>query len=192
MSGRPASIGWTTTSPNSARYEGRTNTMTDDSASQDAVVIERSFDAPVELIWQMWTDPEHFAAWYGPGNASVPVAKMDVRVGGTRLVCMELQTPDGPMQMWFTGEYREVSENRRLVYTESICDEDGNVLSPSDTGMPEGHPTTTEVRVELDDVDGHTRMVMTHAGVPSESPGATGWAMAFDKLATHAAAHSTR
>jgi uncharacterized protein YndB with AHSA1/START domain len=166
--------------------------MTDHNASHDAVVIERSFDAPVELIWQMWTDPEHFTAWYGPDGASVPVANMDVRVGGTRLVCMEVQTPNGPMQMWFTGEYREVSENKRLVYTESISDEDGNVLSPSDTGMPEGHPTTTEVRVELADIDGQTRMVMTHAGVPSDSPGATGWAMALDKLATHAAAHSTR
>jgi uncharacterized protein YndB with AHSA1/START domain len=30
----------------------------------DAVVIERSFDAPVDLIWRMWTDPEHFKAWY--------------------------------------------------------------------------------------------------------------------------------
>ena len=88
--------------------------MTDDNISPDAVVIERGFDAPVELIWQMWTDPEHFTAWYGPDGASVPVAKMDVRVGGTRLVCMEVQTPDGPMQMWFTGEYREVSENERL------------------------------------------------------------------------------
>ena len=166
--------------------------MTDSNGAQNAVVIERSFDAPVELIWQMWTDREHFSAWYGPDGASIPVAKMDVRVGGTRLVCMEVQTPGGPTQMWFTGTYREVSENERLVYTESICDEDGNVLSPPDAGMPEGHPTTTEVRVELDDIDGHTRMVMTHAGVPSDSPGAAGWAMALDKLATHVAAHSTR
>lgn len=166
--------------------------MTDDNASQDAVVIERRFDAPVQLIWQMWTDPEHFTAWYGPDGASIPIAKMDVRVGGTRLVCMEIQTPNGPTQMWFTGEYREVSENTRLVYTEAICDENGNVLSPSDAGMPEGHPTTTEVRVELDDIDGHTKMVMTHTGVPSDSPGATGWTMALDKLATHAAAHSNR
>jgi uncharacterized protein YndB with AHSA1/START domain len=166
--------------------------MTDDNSSPDAVVIERSFDAPVDLIWQMWTDPEHFAVWYGPDGASIPVAKMDVRVGGTRLVCVEVETPGGPMQMWFTGEYREVTEKTRLVYTESICDQDGNVLSPSDTGMPEGHPTTTEVRVELDDIDGHTRMVMTHIGVPSDSPGATGWTMALDKLATHAAAHANR
>jgi hypothetical protein len=78
--------------------------MTDVNGSQDAVVIERTFDAPVDLIWQMWTDPEHFAAWYGPEGASIPVAKMDVRVGGTRLICMEMKTPEGTVQMWFTGD----------------------------------------------------------------------------------------
>ena len=67
----------------------------DDRGSEQAVVIERDFDAPVELIWQMWTDPEHFKAWYGPTGAAIPVAKMDVRVGGTRLVCMEFASPDG-------------------------------------------------------------------------------------------------
>ena len=46
---------------------------------------------------------------------------------------MEMQSPDGPMRMWFTGEYREVVENERLVYTESMSDE-GNV------GMADGHP----------------------------------------------------
>lgn len=164
--------------------------MTDDSASHDAVVIERRFDAPVDVIWQMWTDPEHFKAWYGPEGAAIPVAKMDVRVGGTRLVCMEMQTPNGPMQMWFTGEYREVVENERLVYTESMSNEDGNVTSPADMGMPEGHPMTTEVRVELKAVGSTTKMVMTHAGIPADSPGAAGWAMAFDKLAAHVDARS--
>lgn len=157
--------------------------MTDNDASNDAVVIERSFDAPVELIWRLWTDPEHFKVWYGPDGATIPVARMDVRVGGTRLVCMEMQTPDGPMQMWFTGEYREVVENERLVYTESVSDQNGNVSSTSETAMPEGHPAATEVRVELAEVEGRTRMVMTHVGVPGDSPGATGWAMAFQKLA---------
>ena len=163
--------------------------MTNDNPSQDAVVIERSFDAPVGLVWKMWTVPEHFAAWYGPEGASIPVAKMDVRVGGTRLVCMEVQTPGGPMQMWFTGEYREVIENARLVYTESMSDENGNVLVPSATGVPEGHPTTAEVRVELEDIGGRTKMVMTHTGIPEDSPGAAGWTMAFGKLAVYLEAH---
>ena len=166
--------------------------MTDRNGSQDALTIERTFGAPVDLIWQMWTDPEHFAAWYGPTGATIPVAKMDVRVGGPRLVCMEVQTPDGPMQMWFTGEYREVVENERLVYTESMSDENGNVLSPQELGMPTGYPTTTEVRVDLEDVGGRTKMLMTHAGIPGDSPGATGWMMAFDKLAAHVEAHIGR
>jgi uncharacterized protein YndB with AHSA1/START domain len=148
--------------------------MTESSGSEDALVIERSFDAPVDLIWQMWTDPEHFKAWYGPVGATIPVAKMDVRVGGTRLVCMEMQTPDGPMQMWFAGEYREVVENVRLVYTDAMADEHGNVSSPS-----------TEVRVVLEDVGGRTKMVLTHTGIAADSPGAAGWMMALDKLVAH-------
>jgi uncharacterized protein YndB with AHSA1/START domain len=163
--------------------------MTDNNGAQD-VVIERSFNAPVDLIWQLWTDPEHFKAWYGPDGATIPVAKMDVRVGGTRLVGMEVQTPDGPMQMWFAGEYREVVENERLVYTEFMSDENGNALPPSAMGMPEGHPMTTEVRVELADVGGRTKLVMTHSGIPAGSPGAAGWTMALDKLAARVEEHS--
>ena len=155
--------------------------MTGDNGSNN-VVIERIFPAPPELIWRMWTEPEHFAAWYGPGGASIPVARMDVRVGGKRLVCMEVTTPDGAMQMWFTGEYLEVIHNQRLCYTDAISDENGNVLSPEQAGMPQGHPTTTEVRIELESVDSGTRMVLTHVGIPAGSPGAVGWTMALDKL----------
>jgi uncharacterized protein YndB with AHSA1/START domain len=151
------------------------------------VVIERHFDAPVELVWKMWTDAEHFKAWYGPSGAAIPSATIDVRVGGSRLVCMEITTPAGPRQMWFGGEHVEVIENELLVYTESITDEHGNIASPAETGMPEGHPITTEVRVELENVDGGTKMVMTHIGVPADSPGAAGWNMAFDKLAAELA-----
>ena len=52
--------------------------------------------------------------------------------------------------------------------------------------MPDGHPTTTEVRVELDDLGGRTHVRVTHVGVPTDSPGATGWTVAFDKLASYA------
>jgi hypothetical protein len=51
---------------------------------------------------------------------------------------------------------------------------------------------TTEVRVGLEDVGGRTKMVMTHAGVPSGSPGVAGWAMALDKLTAHVAARADR
>ncbi|MEM7129455.1 MAG: SRPBCC domain-containing protein [Chloroflexota bacterium] len=157
--------------------------MSDTTTSKDAVVIERTFDAPIDLIWQMWTQAEHFQSWYGPKGMTIPVANMDVRVGGKRHICMA--SPDGNMKMWFTGEYQEVTPTSRLVYTDSMSDEDGNVIPPSAMGMPEGHPETTEVIVELEDLGGTTKMVMTHVGVPADSPGAGGWNMAFDKLADH-------
>ena len=161
--------------------------MSNDNSATNWVVLERTLDAPADAVWQMWTNPDHFAAWYGPTGASIPVAKMDVRVGGSRLICMEMTTPNGAMQMWFTGEFLEVVDDRRLVYTESMSDEHGNIKSAADMGMPDDHPTTTEVIVELDDLGGTTRMVMTHVGVPAESPGALGWNMAFDKLVEHLA-----
>jgi len=126
----------------------------------------------------LWTDPEHFRSWYGPTGATIPVAQMDVRVGGARLVCMEMQTPDGPMRMWFAGTYLEVVEHERLVYTDVPCDEHGSPLGHGAAGAPE----VTEVRVELRSVDGGTRMVLTHLGIPAGSPGEMGWTMALDKL----------
>ncbi len=155
--------------------------MSDSPVSNNAVVIERTFEAPVDLIWQMWTQPELFQKWYGPKGFTIPVAKMEVRVGGTRLICMA--SPDGSMKMWTTGKYLEIVPTRRLVYSESPADENGKVVSPSAMGMPEGYPATTEVTVLLEDLGGRTKMVMTHAGIPADSAGAGGWTQAFDKLA---------
>jgi uncharacterized protein YndB with AHSA1/START domain len=84
--------------------------------------IERTFDAPIDLIWSMWTEAQHFANWYGPTGATILRAQMDVRVGGRRHIAMAIETPNGPMQMHFVGEYREVEPKTRLVYTEAIAD----------------------------------------------------------------------
>ena len=158
--------------------------MNDSTITEDAVVIERTFEAPIDLIWQMWTQPEHFKQWYGPKGFTVPVAEMDMRVGGKRLICMA--SPDGSMKMWTVGEYTEIVPTERLVYTESPADENGNVVSPASMGMPDGFPATTEVTVLLEDLGGRTKMVMTHAGVPADSGAGGGWNQAFDKLAVKA------
>lgn len=152
-----------------------------------SVTLDRTFDAPAELVWQMWTEPEHFAAWYGPTGATIPEITMDVRVGGIRHFCIEMQTPDGRSRMWFVGEYLVIDRPRRLVYTESMSDPEGTIVSPAAMGAPDGHPEVTEVTVELEEIDGRTRLVVTHAGVPADSPGAMGWTMALDALASRLA-----
>lgn len=152
--------------------------MIDSSIYQEAVVVERVFDAPIDLVWKMWTDPVSFKAWYGPAGATVPVAELDVWPGGRRRVCMAV----GPSQMWFTGQHLEVTEPTQLIYTETIADEHGNPISPQSLGMPPKTPATTEVTVVLEEVNGATRVTLTHAGVPTESGAARGWNGAFDKL----------
>ena len=146
------------------------------------IKITRTFDAPIEEVWAMWADAANFQKWYGPRGFSVPVAEIDVTVGGTRKINMEMKTPDRTMSMWFTGQYKEVSAPHKLVYTESMCDPDGNLISPSAMGMPEGTPEVTEITVELTEEDGKTLMVMTHAGIPAGTPGEGGWMQAFDKM----------
>lgn len=145
--------------------------------------VERVFDAPIEMVWDMWTDPAKFKAWYGPMGMTVPVADMDVREGGTRKIAMEMVRPDQTMTMWFTGVYKEITPPTRLVYTEAMCDADGNLIPPSAMGMPEGTPDITEVIVDLRDEGGKTAMTMVHVGVPAGSPGEGGWGQAIDKLA---------
>lgn len=152
------------------------------------VQIERTFDAPIDVVWAMWTEPAHFANWYGPMGATIPTADLDVRVGGRRHIGMEMATPDGTMQMFFIGEYREIDPKTHLVYTEAMADADGNPMLPEQMGMPAGTPMETSVIVDLVELDGRTKMTMTHRGVPADSPGAHGWNMAIDKLVARLAA----
>ena len=153
--------------------------MVDSSTYQESAVLERVFDAPIDLVWKMWTDPASFKAWYGPSGVTVPVAELDVWPGGRRRVCMAV----GPREMWFTGEHLDVTEPTRLVYTETIADEHGNPISPESLGMPPKTPGTTAVTIVLEEVNGGTRVTLTHAGVPAESGAARGWQAAFEKLA---------
>jgi uncharacterized protein YndB with AHSA1/START domain len=156
--------------------------MTDNTEATTSVRIGRKFGAPIDIIWKMWAEPEHFKAWYGPQGATIPVAEFDVRVGGRRFVGMEMKTPNGSRQMWFTGEHVAVDEPTVLAYTESMSDSEGNVQTPASMGMPDGHPTTTEVHVSLEANGDHTTMTLTHHGVPAGSPGEMGWRMAIEKL----------
>ncbi len=152
--------------------------------------IERTFEASIDLVWSMWTEAEHFANWYGPIGATIPKAKMDVQVGGGRFIAMEMQAPNGLMKMHFVGEYTEVTPKTRLVYSEAMADADGNPMTAEQMGMPPGAPMDTSVVVELEDINGSTQMVMTHVGVPADSPGGQGWQMAIDKLADRIVSHS--
>ncbi len=146
------------------------------------LVITRVFDAPRELVFKAWTDPELFTQWWGPKDFTSPAAKMDVRVGGTYLACM--RSPDG-QDFWSTGTYREVSPPERLVFTDSFADAEGNVVPGSYYGMGDDFPIELLVTVTLEDLGGKTRLTLKHSGFPQGEPGEMaelGWNQSLDKL----------
>ncbi len=77
-------------------------------------------DAPRELVWKCFTDPEHMKQWWGPKGVKVVKSEMDLRVGGTYLYGM--QVPDAPV-MWGKFVYREIVPPEKLVFINSFSDE---------------------------------------------------------------------
>ena len=151
-----------------------------DSIDRNQIIVSRSFNAPLELLWKAWTEPEQFMKWYGPKGFTAPTCEIDLKVGGRHLWSM--QSPDG-MQMYYTGTYKEIVPMERLVYTDGMCDEDGNLMDPSTMGMPEDSPMSMDVIVTFIHVDGKTTVTVSHIGFGEGGERAgMGWEQAFDKL----------
>lgn len=81
------------------------------------LVLERTFDAPRELVFKVWTDPAHVAQWWGPHGFKTTVHEMDVRPGGRWHYTM--RGPDGN-DYPFDGVYAEIAEPERLVFEGTI------------------------------------------------------------------------
>jgi uncharacterized protein YndB with AHSA1/START domain len=147
------------------------------------LVITRVFDAPRELVWKAWIDPEHFKRWWGPKDYTCPFCEMDLRVGGKYLNCM--RSPEGE-DYWSTGVYREIIPIERIVFTDCFADEKGNIVPATHYGLSPDFPLEMLVTVTFEDHDGKTKMTLKHIGLPAgpDSDGAQqGWSESFDKLA---------
>ena len=95
-----------------------------DSKTKQEFVISRTFDAPRELVWKAFTEPERMKQWWGPKGFTVKVSRMDLRPGGTYHYC--LIAPDGK-EMWGRMVYREIVPPERLVFINSFSDEKGGI-----------------------------------------------------------------
>jgi uncharacterized protein YndB with AHSA1/START domain len=160
----------------------RINNPTDVPAERE-LVITREFNAPRELVWKVWTDPERMKRWWGPQNFTAPVCKIDFHVGGAYLYCM--RSPEG-QDYWTTGVYREIVPLERIVCTDSFADEKGDRVPASHYGMGGDWPSELLVTVTFEDHEGKTKLTLRHAGIPAgEMSDLTkaGWNESFDKLA---------
>jgi uncharacterized protein YndB with AHSA1/START domain len=139
-------------------------------AAEAGITITRIFDAPRERVWKEWTEPERFADWYGGSEAEVPVStvSMDVREGGAWRATML----HGGREIQWKGEYQEVVEPERLVFT--VSDQPGE----------EAYELVTVVLTELG--DGRTEMLFQQRGRMSPEQykrAGEGWSGFFDRIA---------
>ena len=154
------------------------------------LVITRIFDAPRELVWKAWTDPERVMRWWGPKIFSCPAAEIDFRIGGKYLFCMRSNTGPEMWQkgLWSTGVYKEIVPLEKIVCTDCFADEHGNVVPAAHYGMGEDFPLEMLVTVTFEKYEGgKTKMTLRHAGLPIGEmikSAHTGWNESFDKLAT--------
>lgn len=116
---------------------------TNESTKDREIVITRLLNAPRELVWKVWTEPEHIATWWGPNGFTNTIHKMEVKPGGTWEYMMH-----GPDNTDYPNRiaYSEVIKPEKLVYAHD--DGSGN------------EEETFHVTVTFDEQDGKTNLTM--------------------------------
>lgn len=118
------------------------------------LVLERTFDAPREVVFRMFKDPDHLKNWWGPRGWELPVCKMDFREGGEWLYCMKCvdknQGEYFGMESWGKGVYQKITEPGFIEYMDYFADADGK----TNESLP-----ATKVKMDFVDVGGKTKIV---------------------------------
>ena len=150
--------------------------------NSECITITRTINAPIEKVWDRWTDADQYMCWWGPKGFTAPHAEFDLRQGGRYLSCM--RGPDGK-EYWDTGTFKEIERLNHIVYTDYFADERGNIVPPSYYGMRGDQPVEMAVQVSLEDLGDKTRLTLEQCGFPDSEmldQAKLGWNQSFDKL----------
>jgi uncharacterized protein YndB with AHSA1/START domain len=104
------------------------------------VKVTRIYNAPVELVWKTWTDPELVMRWWGPDKFTCPSAKMDFREGGISVVSMKYPKEMGGGEMYSIWHYKNIDPLKRIEFIQNLADKNGNKMNPTHLGMPPDFP----------------------------------------------------
>lgn len=137
------------------------------------LVIERVFNAPRELVFEVWTKPEHLVKWWGPSEFTLPHCTADFRVGGAYRFCM--RSPEG-VNYWVSGRYQEIVPPELIRFSWVREDESGKIWcrnSVSVTFEDENGKTRFRLHQKLFET---TEYCEQHRG---------GWTQCIDRLAEY-------
>jgi uncharacterized protein YndB with AHSA1/START domain len=128
------------------------------------IVVTRIIDAPLDLVWRAWTDPEQMQHWWGPQYYTSPSCKMDFRVGGKYVFAMRAPEEQGGMVSYTAGVYTRIEPKQRLEFTQGLADENGDPIDPASIGMPADFPKEVHTTVTFKAKGEMTEMVITESG----------------------------
>ncbi len=92
-------------------------------SGRESFFITRSFQAPIDVLFAMWTEPAHFSQWLAPAGFTMEFLDADIRPGGSAFYSMT----NGEITMYGRADYQQIEKPGRIVYTQQFCDEQGNV-----------------------------------------------------------------
>ena len=153
-----------------------TSSVTSETAERE-LVITRIFEAPRELVFKAWTEPERQAQWLGPRGFTSKILQSAKRPGDTYRYCM--RDPQGG-DHWQQGIVREMVEPERLVFTYAWANEQGQATRPE-----------TIVTVTFEELGGKTKLTLRQAvfeSVSARDDHRGGWNSSFDRLGEYLAA----
>ena len=152
----------------------------DENTESKEIVITREFAAPRQLLWDVWTRPEHIEKWWGPRCFTTRVIAMDFRVGGKWEYVMT--GPDGS-EYPVIGIFSEVTPPERIVTTDEFG-EDYDERMPG-VDLPKGLVVTAV----FEDLGERSRLILTTSHVTVEDRKkheamgvVAGWNSSFDKM----------
>ncbi|MFN4214322.1 SRPBCC domain-containing protein [Exiguobacterium sp.] len=97
----------------------------------NTLVVERSFNAPRELVFEAFSTPAHLEAWWGPAGWKTEIRTFEFEPGGTwhyGMTCVDPEQGDAfGMESWGKATYLEIVHHSRIVYVDAFADEAGNV-----------------------------------------------------------------
>lgn len=129
--------------------------------------ITRILQAPLEWTWRSWVDPDIIEQWYAPSGHYSTFEQMDFRKGGKYF--LRTHKHAGPPR-WVTGVYEEIIPHRKIVFTLSFADPEGNIILGHNIGLNGKWPEILYITVEFEVFDyNQTKMIVKHEGIPEES-----------------------
>jgi uncharacterized protein YndB with AHSA1/START domain len=144
--------------------------------------ITHLFDAPRDIVFRAWTDPEQLKHWYAPDGCSIEFKFIDIKQGGRFHSCIHDPVHG---ECWIKGTYLEVSAPQKLVFSMVLSDEEGKSVSSAEAGKTDDWPEEQITTVTFEPIGEQTK-VSIHQTVLEEEAKKTGayqsWIKMFNKL----------